>query len=115
MIGYIVKKLIGSKNDREVKKLRPLVAKINEFEAALQSKPDEYLREKTAEWKARCGAITDQEELRVTLDEILPEAFAVVKSACRRLCGTSLRHRCSSHRFRTLLARRSTGSPRPLG
>ena len=87
MIGFIIKKLIGSKNDREVKKIRPLVAKINEFEAALQSKPDEYLREKTAEWKKRCAEIQDNEELRATLDEILPEAFAVVKNACRRLCG----------------------------
>ncbi|MEY2408431.1 MAG: preprotein translocase subunit SecA, partial [Verrucomicrobiota bacterium] len=90
MIGFIVKKLIGSKNDREVKKLRPLVSKINEIEAGLQSKPPEYLREKTAEWKARCAAITDIEELRVTLEEILPEAFAVVKNACRRLCGTDV-------------------------
>src|SRR6185503_17282420 len=86
----IVKKLIGSKNDREVKKLRPLVTKINEIEATLQSKPPEYLREKTAEWKARCSAIQDLDELRATLDEILPEAFAVVKNACRRLCGTDV-------------------------
>ena len=37
MIGYIIKKVIGSKNDREVKRLRPLVTQVNEFEAALQS------------------------------------------------------------------------------
>jgi len=51
MIGYIIKKIVGSKNDREVRKLRPMVAQINEIEAALQPKPEEYLREKTAEWK----------------------------------------------------------------
>ena len=90
MIGFIVKKLIGSKNDREVKKLRPLVTKINEIEATLHSKPPEYLREKTAEWKARCAAIQDIDELRATIEEILPEAFAVVKNACRRLCGTDV-------------------------
>ena len=39
MIGYIVKKFIGSKNEREVKRLRPLVAKINAFEAELQKRP----------------------------------------------------------------------------
>jgi preprotein translocase subunit SecA len=56
MIGFIVKKLIGSKNDREVRKLRPLLARINELETALQSKPEEHLRELTAGWKARCAA-----------------------------------------------------------
>src|SRR6185503_11185599 len=93
MIGFIVKKLIGSKNDREVRKLRPLVAKINEIETGLQSKPDEYLREKTAEWKTRCAGhcgAQDKEKLEQILDEILPEAFAVVKNACRRLCGQEI-------------------------
>ncbi len=87
MIGYIIKKIIGSKNEREVKRLRPMVAKINELEAALQSLPDDALRQKTAEWKARCSAIKDDAELKAALEEILPEAFAVVKNACRRLCG----------------------------
>src|SRR5678815_4753363 len=87
MIGYIIKKIIGSKNEREVKRLRPMVAKINELEAGLQSQPDDALRQKTAEWKARCSAIKDDTELKAALEEILPEAFAVVKNACRRLCG----------------------------
>ena len=87
MIGYIIKKIIGSKNEREVKRLRPMVAKINELEAALQSQPDDALRQRTAEWKARCSAIKDDAELKAALEEILPEAFAVVKNACRRLCG----------------------------
>ena len=52
MIGFIVKKFIGSKNEREVRKLRPLVAKINALEDELQKVPDEALREKTAAWKA---------------------------------------------------------------
>ena len=73
MIGFIIKKIIGSKNDREVRKLRPMVAQINEIEAALQPKPEEYLREKTEEWKTRCAAIQDKDELRAVLDEILPE------------------------------------------
>ena len=87
MIGYIIKKFIGTKNQREVKRLRPMTAKINELETALQSQPDDVLRQKTAEWKARCAAITDNDELKRALEEILPEAFAVVKAACRRLCG----------------------------
>src|SRR5262245_58809446 len=90
MIGFIVKKLIGSKNDREVKKLRPMVAKVNEIEATLQGKPDDYLREKTREWKERCSAIKDLNELHSAIEEILPEAFAVVKNACRRLCGSEV-------------------------
>ena len=53
MISYIFKKIIGSKNDREVKKLRPMVARINEIEQGFQSLSDEALRQKTAEWKAR--------------------------------------------------------------
>ena len=87
MIGFIIKKIIGSKNDREVKRLHPVIARINELELALQSQPEDALRQKTAEWKARCAAIKDNDELKRTLDEILPEAFAVVKNACRRLCG----------------------------
>jgi preprotein translocase subunit SecA len=89
MLGFI-KKIIGSKNDREVKKLWPLVRRINEIEASLQSLPDQALRDKTAEWKARFSEVTDNEELARGLDEILPEAFAVVKNACRRLMGTEI-------------------------
>ncbi len=88
MLGFIIKKIIGSKNDREVKKLRPLIAKVNEFEAALQAQPAEVLRQKTAEWKERFAAIQDPVERVATLSEILPEAFAVVKDACRRLVGS---------------------------
>ena len=90
MIGFIIKKIMGTKNDREIKRLRPLAARINEIEVSLQSKPPEYLREKTAEWKARCSAIKDDVELKATLAEILPEAFAVVKNTCRRLCGNDV-------------------------
>ena len=90
MLGLLIKKIIGSKNDREVKRLRPLVAKINEFEAALQSQPDDILRQKTAEWKARLSEIKDNDELKTALSEVLPEAFAVVKNACRRLVGKDI-------------------------
>src|SRR6185503_2215297 len=90
MLGLLIKKIIGSKNDREVKRLRPLGTKINEFEASLQSLPDDALRQKTAEWKARMSAIKDNAELKEALNEILPEAFAVVKNACRRLIGQDI-------------------------
>jgi preprotein translocase subunit SecA len=90
MIGFIVKKFIGSKNEREVRRLRPLVAQINSFETELQKVPDEALREKTAKWKEEISKIEDREELARRLNEILPEAFAVVKNACRRLCGSEI-------------------------
>ncbi|MDB6021487.1 MAG: secA, partial [Pedosphaera sp.] len=90
MISYIVKKFIGSKNDREIRKLRPMVDIINQHEAELQKVSDDVLRQKTADWKARLAKIEDNDELAAALNEILPEAFAVVKNTCRRLCGTDV-------------------------
>src|SRR3954464_8960737 len=90
MIGFIVKKFIGSKNDREVRRLRPLVTKINELEAELQKGSADVLRQKTAAWKEELSKIEDKDELARRLDEILPEAFAVVKNACRRLWGKEI-------------------------
>jgi preprotein translocase subunit SecA len=84
MIG-LIKMIFGSRNDREVKKFWPVVRRINELEAGLQKLSDDELRQKTADWKARLAQIQDQRELAGALEEILPEAFAVVKSACRRL------------------------------
>jgi len=90
MLGYIIKKFVGSKNDREVKRLRALVTQINEIEAGLQSLPDEALRQKTTDWKAKLAKVEGKEQLAAELMAILPEAFAVVKNACRRLCGTEI-------------------------
>jgi preprotein translocase subunit SecA len=90
MIGLIIKKIFGSKNDREVKRLRPMVAKINALEEELQKLPEETLRQKTAAWKEELSKIENDDELARRLNEILPEAFAVVKNACRRLCGTEI-------------------------
>src|SRR6202789_2800369 len=78
MIKWFVKKVLGSKNQREVRRLWPLVEKINGFEVECQGLPDEQLVAKTAEFKERFGK-------GETLDDLLPEAFAVVKNACRRL------------------------------
>ena len=90
MIGFIVKKFIGSKNEREVKRLRPLVTKINGLEEELQKAPEETLRQKTTAWKEELSKIEDKDELARRLEEILPEAFAVVKNACRRLYGSEI-------------------------
>jgi preprotein translocase subunit SecA len=84
MIG-LIKMIFGSRNDREVKKFWPLVRRINEIEAGLHKLSDDELRQKTTDWKARLAQIQDKKELAGALDEILPEAFAVVKNTCRRL------------------------------
>jgi len=77
----IITKIFGSKHDRDIKKLRPIVAEINEHFEKLTSLSEDELKAKTEEFKKRI----DEGE---TLDDILPEAFAVVKEACRRLVGT---------------------------
>ncbi|HOX03133.1 MAG TPA: preprotein translocase subunit SecA [Candidatus Paceibacterota bacterium] len=90
MLDFIIKKVIGTKNDREVRRLRPIVGRINEIEQSLQSLSEEDLRQKTAQYKARLSEITDLAEVARTLSEIMPEAFALVKTACRRLVGREI-------------------------
>ena len=87
MLQWTIKKLIGSKNQRVLKRMWPTVQKINQLEEELQKLPEEALREKTAAWKAELADVP-AEELQDRLHDILPEAFAVVKNAARRLCGT---------------------------
>jgi preprotein translocase subunit SecA len=81
-MGNILTKLFGTKHDRDIKKIAPLVDEINENNEELASLADEQLTAKTEEFRKR---LADEE----TLDDILPEAFAVVKETCRRLCGQS--------------------------
>ncbi len=153
MIKWILQKIVGSKNQRELKRIRPTVGRINEIEEALQNEPEEKLRELTAKWrdhlaryhelhaptkpqleradtaqleeaaaavearlarlreefpslpesvepsaesieaaKAAFRAIEDQfpRSRARYLDQILPEAYAVVKNAARRLCGSTI-------------------------
>jgi preprotein translocase subunit SecA len=135
MLQWFIRKVIGSRNQRELKKIWPVVKKIVEIEASLQTQPATVLREKTALWQAELGKMretyeTERRELGRAVDEkiaalppsrdrsklasalrsatgdkesdlgdayekamydyldrILPEAYAVVKNAARRLCG----------------------------
>ncbi|HTA94583.1 MAG TPA: preprotein translocase subunit SecA, partial [Verrucomicrobiae bacterium] len=89
MIG-LIKKIFGSPNEREIKRISARVGEINEFEAGLQKISDDELRAKTAAWKDELSKISDKDELAAKLNEILPEAFAVVKNACRRLYGQEI-------------------------
>ena len=153
MIKWILQKIVGSKNQRELRRIKPTVARINEIEEALQREPVEKLRELTAKWQAHLaryhelkapakpvvarmsaeelGATADALEKRFKdmreefpslpvsiranaeaieeakaafheiepafqqarakyLEQILPEAYAVVKNAARRMCGTEI-------------------------
>ena len=90
MFNWILKKIIGSKNQRELRRMLPIVKQINEIEVGLQSLSDEALRAKTLEWKDRLSKIEDPEVLSAEVDAILPEAFAVVKNGARRLNGREL-------------------------
>jgi len=80
MIGSLLAKVFGTKNEREVNRLSSMVGYINGLEPALRTLGDEALRGKTAEFKNR---LTNGE----SLDDLLPEAFAVVREASRRVLG----------------------------
>ncbi len=153
MIKWILQKIVGSKNQREVRRIRPTVARINEIEEALQREPEEKLRDMTRNWQAHLARyhsldapakpkieLMSADELATTaaavdarlaplrgefpalpaqvlptpesieaakaafheaessfpksrakyLEQILPEAYAVVKNAARRMCGSTI-------------------------
>jgi preprotein translocase subunit SecA len=77
IVDTLLAKVIGTANERELKRIRPLIAEINSKEAETQRLSDEQLRAKTAEFRQR---VTDGE----SLEDLLPEAFAVVREAGRR-------------------------------
>jgi preprotein translocase subunit SecA len=83
MLGSLVKNIFGSKNDRELKQMQPIVDRINELEATFKPLSDEELAGKTLEFKERAA----QGE---SLEDLLPEAFATVREASVRTLG--MRH-----------------------
>ncbi|MCB9366990.1 MAG: preprotein translocase subunit SecA [Calditrichaeota bacterium] len=80
MFDFFLSKIFGTKHDRSAKKLRPLVDAVNGYETEYQSLTTEQLRAKTDEFRTR---LNDGE----ILDDIMVEAYAAVKNACRRLMG----------------------------
>ncbi len=98
MLETLMKSIFGSKHDRELKRVEPMVGEINGHFEGCQGLSDEELRGKTVEFRARIAealdGLTGEEERRAAekeaVDALLPEAFAVVKEACRRLCGRTL-------------------------
>ncbi|MHB8123352.1 MAG: preprotein translocase subunit SecA [Desulfuromonadaceae bacterium] len=83
MFNSLIKKFIGSKNERELKKMWPIVEKINTLEASISTLSDEQLTNKTSEFKERHAK-------GESLDSLLPEAFAVCREASKRVLG--MRH-----------------------
>lgn len=83
MFGSILKKIIGSRNDRELKRLQANVERINSLESSISTLSDNALRQKTDEFRSALAA-------GKALDDILPEAFAVVREASKRVLG--MRH-----------------------
>src|SRR5438874_876856 len=83
MLDTLLAKVVGTQNERELKRLRPIVAQVNALEASVQALSDEQLRRKTIEFRQRSAN-------GETLDELLPEAFAVVREAGRRVLN--MRH-----------------------
>jgi preprotein translocase subunit SecA len=83
MLDTLLAKVVGTSNDRELKRLRPVVAQVNAFEPQIAALSDEQLRGKTAEFRQRFAN-------GETLDDLMAEAFAVVREAGRRVLN--MRH-----------------------
>ena len=80
MIAQLLARIFGTKNEREIKNLYPIVERINSFEPKLLTLTDQELAAKTNEFR-------EQLSKGKTLDDILPEAFAVVRETARRRLG----------------------------
>ncbi|CAH1521816.1 protein translocation ATPase [Vibrio owensii] len=83
MIAKLLTKVIGSRNDRTLRRLRKIVKEINNYEPTFEALSDEELKAKTVEFRERL-------EQGETLDKLLPEAFATVREASKRVYG--MRH-----------------------
>ncbi|WP_029522825.1 preprotein translocase subunit SecA [Persephonella sp. KM09-Lau-8] len=89
MIGYVFKKIFGTKNEREIKKLKPIVQKINQIEKELDQLSNKEIRERSLQLieKVRSDKELSDAITRGEIVDILPEAFALVKEAAKRTLG----------------------------
>ena len=85
MLKTTLQKVFGTKHDRDIKMLQPIVDKINALEPSLRVLSDQSLREKTDEFKAHFAKTKTDQDRKNTLDKLLPEAFAVCREAGRRV------------------------------
>ena len=86
----MLKRLLGDPNARKLKKFQPLVAEINLIEEDIKDLSDEDLKAKTGEFREQLAKAKSDDEIKDILDDILPEAFAVVREAAIRVLG--MRH-----------------------
>src|SRR5579885_833609 len=86
-LTQISHKVFGSKNDRELKRLRPAVARINQLEAEFERKVRDTLRSLIAQWKERVSSIDNFDDREDALWELMPEVFAAVREAAKRTLG----------------------------
>jgi preprotein translocase subunit SecA len=85
--SLVARKIFGSKNEREIKRLRPDVDEINRLEPEISALSDDELRAKIVEWKANISAIEERDQREEAMLEILPQVFAVVREAAKRTIG----------------------------
>ncbi len=86
-LSTVARKIFGSKNDRDVKRLRYQVDEINRLEDEICKETDDQLRARIAEWKAQLSAIEDREEREDAMLDVLSPVFAVVREAAKRTLG----------------------------
>ncbi len=98
MINNLIAKVFGTSNERELKRIAPLVERVSALEPDIKKLTDDQLRAKTEEFRSqirqRVDAVEDSDEkdrvLKETLDELMPQAFAVCREAGRRVLN--MRH-----------------------
>src|SRR5437660_12303810 len=86
MFNYVLRKIVGTKNQRELKRMQPLVARINEREAWAKSLSDEQIREQVRSWRKEV-ADTPALQKSAVLDRILPACFALTRASGVRALG----------------------------
>ncbi|MBN2290187.1 MAG: preprotein translocase subunit SecA [Candidatus Glassbacteria bacterium] len=90
MLEKVLKVFIGDKHEREIKKIMPVVGEINRIYETLKELSDDQLCERSLALKQRISSIEDEEAQEAACDEALPEAYAMVKDACRRNMGRQI-------------------------
>ncbi|MFL5278058.1 MAG: DEAD/DEAH box helicase, partial [Myxococcales bacterium] len=89
MFDYVVKKMVGTKNQRELRKMQPLVARMNEREAYAKGLSDEQIREQVRAWQKEVADAAPKDK-NAALDRILPDCFALTREMSVRVLG--MRH-----------------------
>ena len=89
MFNYVLRKIVGTKNQRELKRVQPLVARMNERESWAKSLSDEQIREQVRAWRKEV-ADTPALQKSAVLDRILPDCFALTRESSVRALG--MRH-----------------------